>query len=145
MSGIQRWECMVAINDNGRPYVDDIEYASGRYVLHSDHEEAVDSMTAALVKLDGACLASEQEIARLRVELADAHAAIESKAGWEWKKEADRLRAEVEGLRKDALQIAQTLAWQCFGECRGFSDGLISTHEALAIATKIQDEMGESA
>lgn len=69
MSGIQRWECRVAINDNGRPYVDDIKYASGRYVLHSDHDAVVDSMTAALVKLDGACLASEQEIARLRAEV----------------------------------------------------------------------------
>lgn len=59
--------------------------------------------------------------------------------------EVASLRAEVEKVRKDALQIAQTLAWQCFGECRGFSDGLISTHEALAIAAKIQDAMGASA
>lgn len=44
----------------------------------------------------------EAEVARLRAELSNAHAAIESKAGWEWKKEADRLRAEVEAYRKDA-------------------------------------------
>ncbi len=98
MKEVQRWECRVATNANGRPYVDDIEFAAGRYVLYSDH-----------------------------------------------KAEIVRLRAEVEAVRKDALQIAQTLAWQCFGECRGFSDGLISTHEALAIAIKIKDAMGASA
>lgn len=38
-------------------------------VLHSDHEAVVDSWVAALVKLDGACLASEQEVARLRAEV----------------------------------------------------------------------------
>lgn len=43
--------------------------AHGDYVLHSDHEAIVDSMAAALVKLDGACLASEQEVGRLRAEL----------------------------------------------------------------------------
>lgn len=43
--------------------------SDGDYVLHSDHEAVVDSMTAALVKLDGACLASEQEVARLRDEV----------------------------------------------------------------------------
>lgn len=69
MKEVQRWECRVATNANGRPYVDDIEFAAGRYVLHSDHEAVVDSMTAALVKLDGACLASEQEVARLRAEV----------------------------------------------------------------------------
>lgn len=53
--------------------------AKGDYVLHSDHEA---------------------EVGRLRAELAKAHAAIESKAGWEWKKEADRLRAEVEKVRE---------------------------------------------
>lgn len=42
---------------------------NGDYVLHSDHEAAIDSMTAALVKLDGSCLASEQEVARLRAEV----------------------------------------------------------------------------
>lgn len=46
MSGVQRWECRVAINDNGRPYVDDIEYAVGRYVLHSDHEAEVARLRA---------------------------------------------------------------------------------------------------
>lgn len=44
----------------------------------------------------------EAEMDMLRSELADAHAAIESKAGWEWKKEADRLRAENEALREDS-------------------------------------------
>jgi len=56
--------------------------ANGEYVLHSDHEA---------------------EVARLRAELADAHAAIESKAGWEWKKEADRLRTELQNAAKAAL------------------------------------------
>lgn len=71
MSGIKRWDYDYLA---GGP----IEDAEGAYVLHSDHEAVVDSMMAALVKLDGACLASEQEVARLR--------------------------AEAEGLRKDAAR-----------------------------------------
>lgn len=95
------------------------EDANGDYVLHSDHEAAVDSMTAALVKLDGACLASEQEaarlramaqdqgvkdgneISRLRAELQNAvKAALDAMAlSCEKEREADRLRAEVDAYK----------------------------------------------
>lgn len=59
MSQINRYD-----SNDGCEIADD-----GPYVLHSDHEAIVDSMAAALVKLDGACLASEQEVGRLRAEL----------------------------------------------------------------------------
>lgn len=66
MKEVQRWECRVATNANGRPYVDDIEYASGRYVLHSDHEAEVarlraDLQNAAKAALDATALACEKE------------------------------------------------------------------------------------
>lgn len=68
---------------------------NGEYIFHSDHEA---------------------EIARLRDELADAHAAIESKAGWEWKREADRLRAEAEKYRVDAER------YRWLRDCSAWSD-----------------------
>lgn len=38
--------------------------------------------------------------------------------------------ALVEALR----EVSQALAWQCFGECRGFSENLKSPSEALSLA-----------
>lgn len=74
MKELQRWECRVATNANGHPYIDDIEYSSGRYVLHSDHEA---------------------EIARA---YDNAHFKIEAI----YSEEIARLRAEVDAYRKDA-------------------------------------------
>lgn len=74
MNEIKRWDIAALGNGStGMKQRDD-----GAFVRNADHEA---------------------EVARLRAELADAHVAIESKAGWEWKKEADRLRAEVEKIR----------------------------------------------
>ena len=61
MSGIKRWFYSELHNEI-------MQEDHGKYVLHYDHEAIVDSMAEALVKLDGACLASEQEVARLRAE-----------------------------------------------------------------------------
>lgn len=68
MSGIQRWECRVATNANGRPYVDDIEYAAGRYVLHSDHEAEIARLRAEVEHLNGELALADSMIAKLRTE-----------------------------------------------------------------------------
>ncbi|HDS1649050.1 TPA: hypothetical protein QEL68_000746 [Stenotrophomonas maltophilia] len=73
------------------------ERVDGQYVLHSDHEAVVDSMTAALVKLDGACLASEQEVARLRAEVEQLHAKLDRKEG-----QRKLAESECAAMRKDA-------------------------------------------
>ena len=38
-----------------------------------------------------------------------------------------RVVALVEALK----DVSQSLAWQCFGECRGYSEGLLSPRDAL--------------
>lgn len=74
--------------------------SNGEYVTYYECEKVVASVASrAMEQIDSIKAAHEAEIARLRAEIADAHAAIESKAGWEWKREADRLRAEVEKIR----------------------------------------------
>lgn len=50
MKEVQRWECRVATNANGRPYVDDIEFAAGRYVLYSDHKAEIVRLRAEVEK-----------------------------------------------------------------------------------------------
>ncbi len=94
MSGIKRWYYSELYNEIRQE-------DHGKYVLHSDHEAVVDSMTAALVKLDGACLASEQEVARLRAELQNAaKAALYAVAlSCEKEREADALRVDAERYR----------------------------------------------
>ena len=41
------------------------------------------------------------------------------------------LAAERDALAAQLAEVAQVLAWQCFGECRGFSENLLSPHVAL--------------
>lgn len=49
---------------------------------------------------------------------------------------------EKAGRLESALRdVAQTLAWVQHGECRGFSDGLLTTNEALE---KARDALEES-
>lgn len=42
----------------------------------------------------------------------------------------DATRELLEALK----EISQALAWQCFGECRGFSDRLLPPDEAVSLA-----------
>lgn len=79
--GIQRFDCAAR-----EVYSEEL----GEYVRFTDHEA---------------------EVARLRAELADAHAAIESRAGWEWKKEADRLRAEAAAQAVDLGQFRDLIGF----------------------------------
>lgn len=90
MSGIKRWYYSELYNEIRQE-------DHGKYVLHSDHEAVVDSMTAALVKLDGACLASEQEVARLRAEVENLHAKLDMKEG-----QRKLAESECASMRKDA-------------------------------------------
>jgi hypothetical protein len=56
---------------------------------------------------------------------------IQTREGWE---AAALLRRQDEAINvlHDALKdVAQTLAWMQHGKCRGFSDGLLTTDEAL--------------
>ena len=48
--------------------------------------------------------------------------------------EVQALTAELERVREVLREVAQTLAWQSFGECRGFSDNLLSPLEAYNLA-----------
>lgn len=49
---------------------------------------------------------------------------------------------EKAGRLESALRdVAQTLAWMQHGKCRGFSDGLLTTNEALE---KARDALEES-
>ena len=49
---------------------------------------------------------------------------------------------EKAGRLESALRdVAQTLAWMQHGKCRGFSDGLLTTNEALE---KARDALKES-
>lgn len=91
--------------------------ANGEYVLYSDHEA---------------------EVARLRAELADAHAAIESKAGWEWKKEADRMRSEMEACRKDA----ERYRW-IRSPCAARAGSLVGLHCGGEMDYQIDKAMGD--
>lgn len=96
-SEIKRWDVQT---------MDERTSSNGKWVLHSDHEAVVDSMTAALVKLDGACLASEQEVARLRAEDSYQKMLLEQAKGT-----ILNLRAEVDGLRSVANAARQVAAW----------------------------------
>lgn len=49
---------------------------------------------------DYAALYDQQAIDTLQAEVAEAWAAADSKAGWEWKKRAERAEAEADALRK---------------------------------------------
>jgi chromosome segregation ATPase len=52
----------------------------------------------------------------------------------------DASEAREEKLREALKEVSQTLAWIAFGECRGFSDNLLSTSKALAVArTTLQE------
>lgn len=46
----------------------------------------------------------------------------------------EAMTAELERMRQVLKEVAQTLAWQSFGECRGFSDNLLSPLEAYNLA-----------
>lgn len=50
-------------------------------------------------------------------------------------------QARIERLESALRDVAQTLAWMQHGECRGFSDGLLTTNEALE---KARDALEES-
>lgn len=74
---VSRWECRVATNASGRPYVDDMEFENGRYVLFTDHQRVVGELHAEIVKIRG------YEVSALQSKMAE-------------------LRAESDSLRKDA-------------------------------------------
>lgn len=98
MSGIKRfsWNGLYGME----------ELPDGDYVLYSDHEAVVDSMTAALVKLDGACLASEQEIARLRAEV-EAH-----------RKDAERFRWLIQSMFSQWFTVGEAeIGMRVYGQC----------------------------
>jgi hypothetical protein len=52
----------------------------------------------------------------------------------------------VSELLDTLKDVAQTLAWLSYGECRGFSEGLLSTNDALDKAkSTIEKVTGEKA
>lgn len=51
IKAVARWECRVATNASGRPYVDDMEFETGRYLLFTDHERVVAELRAEIEAL----------------------------------------------------------------------------------------------
>lgn len=45
------------------------------------------------------------------------------------------LQAERDRLRVALGEVTQALAWQCFGECRGYSENLMPPSEAVVLAS----------
>ncbi len=106
MNEIKRWECRVATNANGRPYVDDIEFAAGRYVLHTDHEaevarlhDLIDDKDEIIARQDRLLVERQGSNDRLRAE-------VEKVRGYEVAALGEKvaeLRAELQNAAKAAL------------------------------------------
>lgn len=97
---VARWECRVATNASGRPYVDDMEFENGRYVLFTDHERVVAELDRLVRNVD-----TENEF--LSHALAESRAEVEKVRGYE----VAPLEAKTAELRAvvEALTSSQTL------------------------------------
>lgn len=83
------------------------------------------------------------EIHRLRAELREAWSAVDSKAGWEWKKRAEQAEAEVSALRAEREVIgAETVKYaEKSGRLEAKVDRLT---EALRIAEAALADIGDA-
>jgi hypothetical protein len=86
---------------------------------------AADMLTALATQL----AERDAELARVTRE-AEIHraSAVDNYEKW------DAAQARIATLTEALEETAQTLAWQIFGSCRGFSENLLHPNEALALA-----------
>jgi hypothetical protein len=74
-------------------------------------------------------------VVRERVGESYAGHAIYLNGCWQgWQAASAARSAEIQQLREALKETAQSLAWLSFGECRGFSDNLLPSNQALELA-----------